>query len=78
MKKIRLLMLVLMLVTSFSIFDGATTKTYGCADGGGCPQADRPNGCACCSDNHCDSGYCNPANDKCSARPGGGIEIILE
>lgn len=77
MKKIRLLMLVLMLVGGFYIFDGTTTKTYGCAEDAACPpNAPRDNGCKCCSDNHCVSGYCG-TNDKCADRPGGPV-IVLE
>lgn len=34
-----------------------------------CPKfAERDNGCKCCSDNHCKSGYCNSQN-RCADRP---------
>ena len=67
MKKIRLLLLTLMLAGSFAMLDSPASA---CAGEGNCPQADRPNGCKCCSDNHCASGRCNINTEKCEAKPG--------
>jgi hypothetical protein len=73
MKKLRLLFMITLLIGSLSFFDGPATAEE-CGSGPyieieGCPQADRPNGCKCCSDNHCASGFCDPSNDKCANRP---------
>ncbi len=76
MKKFRLLLLTLMLVGGVSMFNQSATA---CADGeGDCSSknGDRPVGCACCSDNHCDSGKCGK-DDKCAAKTEG-MELTIE
>ena len=72
MAKLRLFIVLLMLVGSVSMFD-APVKA--CESGGGnCPPADRPNGCACCSDNHCASTKCDIVTQKCVPKDGPPME----
>jgi hypothetical protein len=73
MKKLRLLFLAMVLVSGFWSFN---QRVVACVDpdeeilGPVCPkQQPRPNGCPCCSDNHCTSNYCNPTTNKCGDRP---------
>ena len=69
MKKLRLLVLMLLLVGGLS---SASQSVSGLGCGGGdrkCPrQEPRDNGCRCCSDNHCDSGYCS-SSGRCRPDP---------
>jgi len=71
MKKLRLLLLVMMLVGSYSTFNASNGNCNGVeveGEGGGtCPREERPIGCACCSDNHCASRKCSSSSDKCVA-----------
>lgn len=72
MKQLRLIFLVLLLVGGYSTFSANDGGCNGVEleEGGKCPKYEpRPNGCKCCSDNHCESGYCNPSTDKCATRP---------
>lgn len=63
MLKIKLSVFLLMLCGSIMMFDSPITA---CSGGGeNCPQANRPVGCACCSDNHCASGKCDITTEKC-------------
>ena len=74
-KKIRLILLVSMLLGSISMFN-STQSVRACGDEEGedsacnCTEAAcKPDGCSCCSDNHCKSGYCPSATDKCTKKP---------
>lgn len=70
------LRLFLVILLTISIYNVTETRVVADeCDGGraiveeGCPaQAPRPNGCKCCSNNHCISNYCNPLN-KCANPP---------
>jgi hypothetical protein len=70
MKKLRLLVFIGALMVGFSSFHAPVSA---CEDDEeesiACPKfAPRDNGCKCCSDNHCKSGYCNGSN-KCADKP---------
>lgn len=67
MKVFRLFALTLMLV---GVWFMPERPVSACADpGANCPaQQPRPNGCACCSDNHCQSGNCNLTTEKCEPK----------
>lgn len=69
MKIFRLCALTLLLVGVWLIPERPASACE--ADPGqNCPaQQPRPNGCKCCSDNHCASGRCNINTDKCEAKP---------
>lgn len=80
MKKVRLLLLAMMLVGGGIMFNSSASVIESCGAGGeGCPVGPGgPNGCRCCSDNQCDSGYCG-TNDKCAKKPDGPpLEEILD
>lgn len=72
MKKFRLLILALSLAGGLSTFN-APVSVSACEDDedeiAACPKYQpRPNGCKCCSDNHCTSGFCD-GNNTCSNKP---------
>lgn len=71
MKKFRLLVLALMLVGSGTMFNESASAECG-GDSmvvEGCTGSDRPNGCKCCSNNHCASNWCDINTDKCGVHP---------
>jgi hypothetical protein len=72
MKKIRLLILFLMLVSGSFMYNdtnfNSNIKVRACAedDKPECKKgSDRPKGCKCCSDNQCASYNCIEGTDKC-------------
>lgn len=69
MKIIRLILLTMMLMGSFYMYDRPVSACVDESSAACPPNAPRDNGCKCCSDNHCKSNYCNPANNKCAKHP---------
>ncbi len=65
MKVIRLIALTLMLT---GVWFMPERPVSACAiPGANCPPPpeQRPDGCACCSDNHCESGKCDLETEEC-------------
>lgn len=71
MKKFRLMILILMLVGGISMFNPPVSADECSDEEGPCTGYDRPNGCKCCSENHCHSNYCDKTN-HCADLNGGG------
>gem|GEM_PF-6824134 len=69
MKKLRLVVLIMLLTGGLSSFKANEPACVDQGDDNGhCPKhAARPDGCPCCSENHCISGYCNGSN-HCATR----------
>jgi len=66
MKKLRLVVLIMLLTGGLSSFKANEPACFDPGDEGPCPKNQpRPNGCKCCSDNHCVSDHCEIGSERC-------------